>query len=102
MPVQSYRDLFAWQRAMDFTAEVYRVTRRFPKEELYGVTSQLRRAAVSVPSRAGRWSISCANRDISGQWPVVPEATECRFSHTESCSRGKKGHGVYWPLPTGH
>jgi four helix bundle protein len=35
---------------MDFTAEVYRVTRRFPKEELYGITSQVRRAAVSVPS----------------------------------------------------
>jgi four helix bundle protein len=50
MPVQSYRELFAWQKAMDFTAGVYRVTRRFPKEELYGVTSQLRRAAVSIPS----------------------------------------------------
>lgn len=50
MPVQSYRELIAWQKAMDFTAEVYRVTRRFPTEELYDVTSQLRRAAVSVPS----------------------------------------------------
>jgi len=50
MPVQSYRELIAWQKAMDFAAEVYRVTRRFPKEELYGVTSQLRRAAISVPS----------------------------------------------------
>jgi four helix bundle protein len=50
VPVQSYRELFAWQKAMDFAAEVYRVTRRFPKEELYGVTSQLRRAVVSVPS----------------------------------------------------
>jgi four helix bundle protein len=48
MPVQSYRELIAWQKAMDFTAEVYRVTRSFPKEELYGVTSQLRRA--SIPS----------------------------------------------------
>jgi len=35
---------------MDFVAEVYRVTRTFPKEEMYGVTSQLRRAAVSIPS----------------------------------------------------
>ncbi|MFZ0481367.1 MAG: four helix bundle protein [Terriglobales bacterium] len=35
---------------MDLTAEVYRVNRRFPKEELYGVTSQLRRAVISVPS----------------------------------------------------
>ena len=50
MPVQTYRELIAWQKAMDFTADVYRITRQFPKEELYGVTSQLRRAAVSVPS----------------------------------------------------
>jgi len=50
MPVQSYRQLIAWQKAMDFVAEVYRVTRTFPKEEMYGVTSQLRRAAVSIPS----------------------------------------------------
>jgi four helix bundle protein len=49
MPVQSYRQLIAWQKAMDFVAEVYRVTRTFP-EEMYGVTSQLRRAAVSIPS----------------------------------------------------
>jgi four helix bundle protein len=50
MPVQSYRQLIAWQKAMDFVTEVYRVTRGFPKEEMYGVTSQLRRAAVSIPS----------------------------------------------------
>ena len=50
MPVQSHRQLIAWQKAMDFGAEVYRVTRTFPKEEMYGLTSQLRRAAVSIPS----------------------------------------------------
>jgi len=50
MPVQSYRQLIAWQKAMDFVAAVYRTTRRFPKEEMYGLTSQLRRAAVSIPS----------------------------------------------------
>lgn len=50
MPVRTYRELIAWQRAMDFVAEVYRVTRGFPKEEQYGITSQLRRAAVSIPS----------------------------------------------------
>jgi four helix bundle protein len=50
MPVKSYRELIAWQKAMDFAAEVYRTTKRFPKEELYGVTSQLRRAVVSIPS----------------------------------------------------
>jgi four helix bundle protein len=50
MSVRSYRDLVVWQKAMDFVAEVYRVTRHFPKEEQYGITSQLRRAAVSIPS----------------------------------------------------
>ena len=47
---KSYQDLLAWQKAMDLVAEVYKLTRNFPKEELYGLTSQLRRAAVSVPS----------------------------------------------------
>jgi four helix bundle protein len=48
--VTSYRELIVWQRAMDFAASVYAVTRRFPREETYAVTSQLRRAAVSVPT----------------------------------------------------
>ncbi|HKF49051.1 MAG TPA: four helix bundle protein [Terracidiphilus sp.] len=47
---QSYRDLVVWQRAMQLTVAVYRLTRDFPKEELYGLTSQIRRAAISVPS----------------------------------------------------
>ena len=47
---RSYRDLIAWQKAMDFVTETYTVTQRFPSEERYGLTSQLRRAAVSVPS----------------------------------------------------
>lgn len=46
----SYQNLVAWQRAMELVAVVYKVTRAFPKEEVYGLTSQLRRAAVSVPS----------------------------------------------------
>ena len=48
--VQSYRDLVAWNKAMDLVTEIYRVTHNFPKEELFGLTSQLRRAAVSIPS----------------------------------------------------
>jgi len=47
---RSYRELIAWQKAMKFVAEIYTVTQRFPSEERYGITSQLRRAAVSVPS----------------------------------------------------
>ena len=47
---QTYRDLIAWQKAMDLVAEIYDVTRTFPREELYGLTSQLCRAASSIPS----------------------------------------------------
>jgi len=45
-----YRDLVAWQKAMDLVERVYLATNEFPREERYGLTSQIRRAAVSVPS----------------------------------------------------
>jgi four helix bundle protein len=50
MPVKTYRELIAWQKAMDLVVLVYRLTPRFPKEELYRLTQQLRKAAVSIPS----------------------------------------------------
>ena len=49
-PVQNFRDLIVWQRGMAAAVGVYRLTQQFPKEELYGLTSQIRRAAVSVPA----------------------------------------------------
>lgn len=48
--LHGHRDLECWQIAMKLLVEIYRITRAFPKDELYGLTSQLRRAAVSVPS----------------------------------------------------
>ena len=46
----TYRDLKAWQSAMHLVQDIYRLTRTFPKEETYGLTSQLRKAAVSIAS----------------------------------------------------
>ena len=48
--ITSYRDLIVWQRAKDFVIALYRSTEQFPKHELFGLTSQIRRAAVSIPS----------------------------------------------------
>lgn len=48
--IQSYRDLVAWQKAMDLVTEIYRISQKFPKEEIFGLVSQMRRAAVAVPS----------------------------------------------------
>ena len=50
MAGRNYTDLFAWQKAMSLVEEIYAVSRKLPKEELYGLTSQLRRAAVSIPA----------------------------------------------------
>ena len=50
MALKFYRDLVVWQKAMDLVTEIYRVTQKFPKHELFSLTSQLRRAAVSIPS----------------------------------------------------
>ena len=47
---QSYRDLIAWQKAMDFVMDVYGVTKLFPRDEIYGLASQLRRSAVLIPT----------------------------------------------------
>jgi four helix bundle protein len=47
---QHYKDLLVWQKAIGLVTEVYRHTRTFPREETYGLVSQMRRAAVSVPS----------------------------------------------------
>jgi four helix bundle protein len=47
---ESYRDLIAWRKAMELVTDIYRATKSFPRDELYGLTNQLRRAAVSVPS----------------------------------------------------
>jgi four helix bundle protein len=46
----TYADLEVWRAAMDLVERVYKITKRFPEEEMYGLTSQLRRASVSVPS----------------------------------------------------
>ena len=52
--VSHFRDLRVWQGGMDTVVEVYRVSGRFPKAEMYGLTGQLRRAAVSGPSNFGK------------------------------------------------
>jgi four helix bundle protein len=50
MDVQDFRNLLVWQKSHELVLQVYRVSRDFPREELYGLTSQMRRAAVSLPS----------------------------------------------------
>jgi four helix bundle protein len=50
MDIKSYRDLVAWQKGIDLCELIYRASAAFPTNEMYGLTSQIRRAAISVPS----------------------------------------------------
>lgn len=50
MTIHSHKDLIVWQKSVDLVIAVYKITKKFPREELYGLISQIRRAVVSIPS----------------------------------------------------
>lgn len=50
MKINSYKDLIVWQKAMELVKAIYFITDQFPKDELYGLASQMQRAAVAIPS----------------------------------------------------
>jgi four helix bundle protein len=60
----SFRDLIAWQKAMELVLEVYKASRMMPKEEIYGLTSQMRRSAVSVPSNIAEGQVRKTKGDF--------------------------------------
>jgi four helix bundle protein len=64
MGVKRFNDLIVWQKAMDLVEALYKATARFPKEEIYGLTSQMRRAAVSIPSNIAEGQCRGATKDF--------------------------------------
>ena len=52
--LKNFKELKVWQKAYQLCLEIYRVTRKFPNEEIYGLSSQIRRSAVSIPSNIVR------------------------------------------------
>jgi len=63
--MQDFRDLKVWQRAHALTLSIYRETRGFPKEERYGLTSQLRRAAASIPANLAEGRLRPTDKDFA-------------------------------------
>jgi len=63
MAIQSHKDLEVWQKAMSFVSVIYALTKEFPKDELYGLTNQIRRAAVSIPSNIAEGRSKRSTRD---------------------------------------
>jgi hypothetical protein len=82
---RTFRDLVVWQKAHEFVLGVYRLTDGFPKHETYGLSSQLRRAAVSVPHSGGRPEL-CRNTSTDGTAGRGESSADRLFpSHSVSC-----------------
>jgi len=64
MRIRNYRDLVVWKRAVEFVAEIYRISATFPREERFGLTAQLRRASVSVSANIAEGSGRATSRDL--------------------------------------
>ena len=61
----NYKNLRVWQKADELAFAVYKMTRKFPKDELYGITSQLRRAAVSIPTNIVEGYARKGNKELT-------------------------------------
>ena len=64
MAVKNYTELLVWQKAMELTAEVYRIVKMLPKEELFALSDQMRRAAVSIPSNIAEGQARTSTREF--------------------------------------
>jgi four helix bundle protein len=96
----SFRDLVVWQRAVQMSVAIYRFTERFPKEEIFGLTSQLRRAGVSVASNIaegyGRMSsgeykqfLGMARGSVLEVQTQLVIARELKFGELDSLNRAE-------------
>jgi four helix bundle protein len=65
MPVKHYRELIVWQKSVDLVEAIYRISQRFPSDERFGLTSQLRRAAISIPSNVAEGQSRGTPRDFN-------------------------------------
>ncbi|MGH7711255.1 MAG: four helix bundle protein, partial [Gemmatimonadaceae bacterium] len=75
-PVKSYKDLLVWQRAMGMVEDVYALTRQFPPSEAFGLSAQLRRSAVSIPSNVAEGNGFRRGRDCIRLLVVARASTQ--------------------------
>lgn len=62
--MKTHKDLDAWQKSIDFVELIYKITRDFPDEEKFGLTGQLRRAVISIPSNIAEGSARNSNKEF--------------------------------------
>lgn len=64
MSIQCYRDLKVWQESIELVSDIYKLSQKFPKQEVFGLSSQLQRAAVSVPSNIAEGHARKTNKEF--------------------------------------
>jgi len=80
IPSRSFRDLIVWQKAHQFVLDIYKMTEAFPKNELFGLTSQLRRAAVSIPANIAEGFVKRGANDKARFMNIAQGSLEeCRY-----------------------
>ena len=79
-PAKKFQDLIVWQKAHSFVVEIYKATVHFPKAEMYGLTSQLRRAAVSIPANIAEGFKKTGKADKIRYYNIAQGSLEeCRY-----------------------
>ena len=64
MSIKSYENLIVWQKSMELVILIYKLTKNFPKEEVYGLTAQIKRAVISIPSNIAEGSKRSSRKDF--------------------------------------
>ncbi len=96
-PAKSFQDLIVWQKAHGFVLQTYTVTRGFPKEEIYGLTSQFRRAAVSIPANIAEGFRKQSNVDKARILNISEGSLEeCRYYLILAHDLGYLDKSLYW------
>lgn len=76
--IKSHKDLLVWQKAIKLVTQVYKLTDKFPKTEIYGITSQIRRCAVSIPSNIAEGKGRGSRADF-GHFLVMARGSGCEL-----------------------
>lgn len=76
--MHNYKELFVWQKGRELVKYIYHLTRKFPKEEIYGLTSQIRRSSVSIPSNIAEGSGHFSNKEFS-RFLEIAYASSCEL-----------------------
>ena len=63
--MKTHKDLDVWKRSLEFVMDIYKISRNFPKEEMYGITSQIRRSAVSIPSNISEGAARSSDKEFA-------------------------------------